>query len=92
MYADTKEVKRRRERDRYANNKDEILKRRRHLRDLKKESMDAANVENIPSHTQAKVGNSGIIQYMPSEGLVFYTSTFYSGSILYEKADFLKLQ
>ncbi|XP_047090056.1 uncharacterized protein LOC124701998 [Lolium rigidum] len=66
---DTKEVKRRRERDRYANNKDEILKRRRHLRDLKKESMDAANVENIPSHTQANVGNSGIIQYMPSQGM-----------------------
>jgi hypothetical protein len=34
VYADPKEVKRRRERERYANNKDDISKHRRHLHEL----------------------------------------------------------
>ena len=36
VYADPKEVKRRRDRERYAQNKEEISKRRRQLRELKK--------------------------------------------------------
>jgi hypothetical protein len=36
VYADPKEVKMQRERERYANNKDEILKRRRQIQELKK--------------------------------------------------------
>jgi hypothetical protein len=36
VYADPKEVKRQRDREQYANNRDEISKRRRQLRELKK--------------------------------------------------------
>ena len=61
VYADPKEHKRRKERERYANNKDDISKRRRHLRELKKESMAVVNDGNIPCDTQT-TGNSGVTQ------------------------------
>jgi hypothetical protein len=61
VYADPREVKRQRERERYANNKDEILKRRRQIRDLKKQSTAAVNDENILCATQA-TGQSGVTQ------------------------------
>ena len=58
MYADPKEKKRQRERERYAKNKDEILKRRHQLRELRKQSTTPVNDENTLCDTQA-VGQSG---------------------------------
>jgi hypothetical protein len=47
VYADPKELKRQRDRERYAKNKDEILKRRRQSRELKKQSTVRMNDENM---------------------------------------------
>jgi hypothetical protein len=52
VYADPREVKRQRERERYANNKDEILKHRRQIRELKKQSTAAVlpkQLDNLES-------------------------------------------
>jgi hypothetical protein len=63
VYADPKEVKRQRDREWYAKNRDEISKRRRQLRELKKQSTTDVNDE-----TQA-IGQSGVtqIQYRATE-------------------------
>ena len=68
VYADPKEKKRQRERERYAKNKDEILKRRHQLRELRKQSTTPVNDENTLNDTQA-IGQSGVtqVQYMDTE-------------------------
>jgi hypothetical protein len=75
VYAYSKEVKRQRDRERYANKKYEILKRRHELRDLKKQATAAVNDENIPCSTQA-TRISGVTQ-ATKEGHVFYASNIY---------------
>jgi heme oxygenase len=79
VYADSKEVKRHRDRERYANNKDEILKRRRELRELKKQPYAANNEENIPCSTQVTTISrvTQIQNIATEEGHVFYTSNIY---------------
>lgn len=49
--ADSKELKRQRERERYARNKDEILKRRRQARELKKGTPAILTGQRTPSNT-----------------------------------------
>jgi hypothetical protein len=69
VYADPKEGQRQRDRERYANNRDEICKCQRQLRELNKQSTAAVNDE-----TQA-IGQSGVtqIQYRATEeGNVLY--------------------
>jgi hypothetical protein len=61
VYADPKEVKMQRDRERYATNKDNISKRRRQLQELKKLSTATVNNENILCATQA-IGQSGVTQ------------------------------
>uniref|UniRef100_A0ACD6A071 Uncharacterized protein n=1 Tax=Avena sativa TaxID=4498 RepID=A0ACD6A071_AVESA len=58
---DPRELKRQRDRKRYAKNKDEILKRRRQLRELKKQSTAPMNDENTFCHTH-NVGDSVLTQ------------------------------
>jgi LAS superfamily LD-carboxypeptidase LdcB len=90
IYADYKELKRQRERERYANNKCEILKRRRELQELKKQPIATENQENLPCCTQA-TRISGVTQIQniaTQEGHVFYTSNIYVPCYL-KKADFV---
>jgi hypothetical protein len=75
LYIDPKEVKRQRDRERYAKNKDEISKRRRELRELKKKKTTHLNDENTLCDTQP-IGQSGVtqIQNMDNEeSQLFYT-------------------
>lgn len=60
---DPKEAKRQRNREYYAKNKDEIAKRRRQARELKKQaaSRDALNDDNTACHTPPP-GQSGVTQ------------------------------
>ena len=53
VHADPKEVKRRRDRERYAQNKEEISKRRKQLRELKKQSICHVSDQNNFSDTQS---------------------------------------
>ena len=79
MYTDPKEVKRPRDREQYANNKDGILKRRRELRELKKQATANVNGENIPCDTQA-TRSCGVTQMQniaTEEGHVLYSSNLY---------------
>jgi hypothetical protein len=61
-------------REYYANNKDEIAKRRRQARKLKKQSTTPANDENMVCDTPA-TGQSGVSQTYttPTGGTVLYT-------------------
>jgi len=58
---DPRELKRQRDRKRYAKNKDEILKRRRQLRELKKQSTAPVNDENTLCDTH-DLGESVLTQ------------------------------
>jgi hypothetical protein len=72
VYADSKELKRQRDRERYANNKYEILKCQRELRDIKKQPTAAKNDENIPCDTHAtRISGVTQIQNIGTKGHVF---------------------
>jgi hypothetical protein len=69
-YADPKEIKRQRDREYYARNKDEISKRRRQARELKKQAMQPVDDENTIGYTPAAL-QSGVTQLsnkIPAEG------------------------
>jgi hypothetical protein len=61
IYADPKQLKRQRNREYYAKNKDEIAKRRRQARELKKQSTSPDNDENMICDTPV-TGQSGVTQ------------------------------
>jgi hypothetical protein len=79
VYADSQDLKRQRERERYAKNRDDILKRRRELRELKKQPTADVNDENIPCETQDNriCGVTQIHNIASKEGHVFYASNIY---------------
>jgi hypothetical protein len=53
--ADPKELKRKRDRERYARNKDEISKKRREARELKKVSSANLDAKQTPSNTPVSI-------------------------------------
>jgi hypothetical protein len=53
--ADPKELKRKRDRERYARNKDEISKKRREARELKKNSSSNLDAKQTPSNTPVSI-------------------------------------
>jgi hypothetical protein len=69
VYAYPKEVKRQRDRERYANNRDEISKRRSQLRELKKQSTTDVNDE---THASGKSGVTQLQYRATEEGNVLY--------------------
>ena len=69
LHADLREVKRQRNREWYARNKDEILKRRRETRELKKQTMTHVVADNGVYHTPT-IAQSGVtqLQHITSTG------------------------
>jgi hypothetical protein len=61
IYADPKQLRRQRDRERYAQNRDEILKRQRLSREKRKTTTGLLNDSNTVSHTPA-AGQSGVTQ------------------------------
>jgi hypothetical protein len=74
VHADPKEVKRKRDREYYARHKDEISRRRREVRELKKQATILDNLNNDTAiwHTPS-AGQSGVTQ-TPATGNAFLTS------------------
>ena len=73
IYADPKEAKGKRDREYYAKNKDDILKRRRQAREVKKQSTAIANDENTLCDLKS-TGESVVTQVpnkTPTGGHVF---------------------
>ena len=80
IYADPKEIKRQRDREYYAKNKENISKRRRQARELKKKTVDD---ENTLCHTPSS-GQTGVtqVQYTPTRGHVFLPLKLWGSSFI----------
>jgi hypothetical protein len=82
VYADPKEVKRHRDRERYAQHKEEISKRRRQLQELKKQSTVHVSNENKICDTQAI--RQSVVTQRQDEGHVFYILLYTEHIYTYE--------